>query len=267
MLMDKKIKSRRRKVKFREEIKIDPRGHRIYGPGHTYWTGSLRDGRDRGPYPYYCPVGWERYAFHVNDNYDEKFKGWSISYHGTKFTYGLSILLSGLAPARLDEHGPGIYTTPSIIYAAHPRYAEIKRIESSDEKNLYKIGQYVQYVLECRVHPNKTKVGPETLLVRGKATIDPNFSNNVIEWATKTQGNDIVNFNDPNSTVVCTGLMVRVTDNHPGLLRESQWWYSGHLCGDKTCCFLGVDYNELMKQKFKGYGMIYTNKLNEGIST
>ncbi|CAF3962974.1 unnamed protein product, partial [Rotaria sp. Silwood1] len=38
-----------------------------------------------------------------------------------------------------------------------------------------------------------------------------------------TKGKPIMDFNDPNATIICTGLMVRITDKHPGLLPESQW--------------------------------------------
>ena len=63
---------------------------------------------------------------------------------------------------------------------------------------------------------------------------------------------DLVDFNDPDSSIICTGLMTRVTDNHPGLLPESQWWYNAHLCEYKKCCCLGIDLNELKKQKYYG---------------
>ncbi|CAF4657922.1 unnamed protein product [Rotaria sp. Silwood2] len=247
------IKALNDKQKFRSEIKLHPQWNRVYDVGHIHWTGALQDGRDRGKYAYFCPIGWKRHAFDVSDNYDEKFKGWSICYHGTKFDYGLSILLSGLAPARIAALGKGIYASQSIIYSTHPRYAEIKRIQSSDEKTFFKNGKYVQFVLQCRVHPNNIiVVGPETLGVDGKGTIDPNLTNNVIEWVIDAKNKDLMDFSDPSSTIVCTGLMIRVTDNHPGLLTESQWWYSGHICNNKNCCCLGIDLSELMKQKNNG---------------
>ncbi|CAF0992271.1 unnamed protein product [Adineta steineri] len=179
----------------------------------------------------------------------ELFRGWSVCYHGTKFAYGLSIFLSGLAPAECAALGEGIYASQSIIYTSHPRYAEIKRIESSDEKIFFKSGQYVQFVLQCRVHPSNIKVvGPETLGIDRKVTIDPNVSNDVIEWVIDVKNKGFMDFSDPNSTIVCTGIMIRVTDNHPGLLPESQWWYSGHVCNNKICCVLGIDLDELKKQ-------------------
>ncbi|CAF1497543.1 unnamed protein product [Rotaria magnacalcarata] len=246
-------KSWNKKQQFRSEIKLHPQWNCIYYIGHIYWTGGLRDGRDRGKFDYFCPIGWKRYAFDVNDNFDEKFKGWSIGYHGTKFAYGLSILLSGLAPARCAGLGRGIYASQSIIYASHPRFAEVKQIESKDERNVFKNGKYVQFVLQCRVVSKNIKVlGPEALGVQKKIAIDTNLTNDVVEWVVDTQDKDLMDFSDPNSTIVCTGLMIRVTDNHPGLFSESQWWYLGHICNNKECCCLGIDLSELMKQKNNG---------------
>jgi hypothetical protein len=41
--------------------------------------------------------------------------------------------------------------------------------------------------------------------------------------------------------------MTRVTNNHPRLLLESQWWYDAHICENTSCCYLGTDLNKLMK--------------------
>ncbi|CAF4027039.1 unnamed protein product, partial [Adineta steineri] len=234
---------------FRNEIKLHPQWNCTYGMGHTSWTGALHDGRDRGPHPYYCPVGWKRYALYVTDNYDDRFKGWSICYHGTKFSYGLSILLSGLKPSTAIEHGAGIHVSPSIIYPSHPRFSEIRKIKPSEETNFFQGGRYVQFMLQCRVHPTSIKkIGPETLRV-GNTTIDSNVENSVIEWVIDTKGKGIIDFNDPDATIVCTGIMIRVTDKHPGLLSESQWWYTSHLCNDTNHCVLGIDLTTLKNQK------------------
>ncbi|CAM4901108.1 unnamed protein product [Rotaria socialis] len=228
------------KQKFRSEIKLHPQWNRIYDVGHIYWTGALQDGRDRGKFDYFCPIGWKRYAFDVNDNFDE----------------------NGLAPARCAALGKGIYASQSIIYTSHPRYAEVKQIESKDERNFFKNGKYVQFVLQCRIlSKNITVVGPETLGVGGKIAIDTNVSNDVIEWVVKAQDKDLMDFSDPNATIVCTGLMIRVTDNHPGLLPESQWWYSGHICERKACCCLGIDLSELIKQRNDGVKLYFVHRI------
>ncbi len=112
----------------------------------------------------------------------------------------------------------------------------------------------MQFVLQCRVHPKHIKkIAGETLRTSG-STIDSNINNNVIEWIIDTDGKSIVDFNDPDSTLVCTGLMVRVTNNHPGLLSESDWWFRSHLCPKKEDqhCLLGIDLDDLNKQKLDG---------------
>ncbi|CAF0985038.1 unnamed protein product [Adineta steineri] len=236
-------------IKFRSQVTLHPEWNRIYGVNNSYWPGVAPDQLDRGPHPYYCPLGWQRFSFYVADKFYQKFKGWSVCYHGTKFAYGLSILLSGLKPADVVAHGDGIYASPSIIYTAHPRYSEIKKIESMGESTFFKDGKYVQFILQCRVHPDNIKtIGQETVGTHD-TIIDPNFDNDVIEWLIDAQGKPMMDFNDPNSTIVCTGLMVRVTDNHPGLLSDSQWWYHTFLTKHPEYCMLGVDLDELQEKK------------------
>ncbi|UJR18035.1 hypothetical protein I4U23_004936 [Adineta vaga] len=214
--------------KLRNQITMDSRYNRIYGPNHAFWQGPNKDGRDRGNKPYYCPVGWKRYSFFIPGNFDEKFKGWCICYHGTKFDRGLSILLSGLKPANVIAHGVGIYTTPSIIYASHPRYADVKYIDSNAGLQFFKSGHYVQFVLECRVHPKDIRVASETLGA-AQLQIDPNINCSEIEWVVNNYGKDLVDFNDPEASIVCTGVMLRITDRHPALLAESDWWFTSKL--------------------------------------
>ncbi|CAF1264844.1 unnamed protein product, partial [Didymodactylos carnosus] len=246
------IKSLFKIQKHRAEIKLNPQYNRIYARGHDYWQCALNDGKDRGNKPYYCPVGWQRWSFYVTENFYEKFKGWCICYHGTKFSYGLSILLSGLKPAERNQHGTGIYVTPSINYACHPRYSEVKLIQSSYQNTFFKSGKYVQFVLECRIRPNNiNKIDSETLGANN-TIIDSNINNQVTEWVINNQNKTIVDFNDPESSIVCTGLLTRVTDEHPGLLSESQWWYRSHLCNNSKCCLVGIDLNALQRQNQSG---------------
>lgn len=241
--------------KHRSEIKLNPQFNHIYTPGHTHWLGAIMDGLDRGDEPYYCPVGWQRWSLYITGNFYKKFKGWCICYHGTKFSYGLSILLSGLKPAEVDEHGTGIYATPSINYAAHPRYSEVKQMESTNNSKFFKSGSYVQFVLECRVHPSNIKLKARETLSAKNTTIDPNINNNVIEWIIENHNKTIVDFNDPNSSIICTGLLTRVTDKHPGLLPQSEWWLQSHLCEypNPKCCLLGIDRDSLQRQKQQGH--------------
>ena len=240
-----------KKIKYREEIQLNPQFNRIYAPNQTYWVGALNDGKDRGGQSYYCPIGWKRYSLYVGNDFDKKFKGWCIGYHGTKFAFGLSILLSGLKPAERNEHGTGVYATPSVNYAAHPRYSEVKLIESTHRKKFFNNAKYVQFVLECRIHPNDIKRRKETLDA-AHTVIDTNIANDVIEWVVDNKDKDLVNFNDPDSSIICTGLMMRLTDDHPGLLPESQWWHEAHLCNYDKCCCIGIDLEELNSLKSAG---------------
>jgi hypothetical protein len=84
--------------------------------------------------------------------------------------------------------------------------------------------------------------------------IDPNISKDVIEWVFDNKNKELMDFNDPDSTIVCTDLMVRVTDNHPSLLLDSKWCFKSHLCPNKgnMYCLLGIDLDELKQQKDNG---------------
>ena len=46
-------------------------------------------------------------------------------------------------------------------------------------------------------------------LYANKTTIDLNISNDIVEWVINNQSKDLVDFNDPDSSVVSTGLMTR----------------------------------------------------------
>ena len=48
-------------------------------------------------------------------------------------------------------------------------------------------------------------------LYANKTTIDLNISNDIVEWVINNQSKDLVDFNDPDSSVVSTGLMTRGT--------------------------------------------------------
>ena len=84
--------------KFRNVLVFNEQYNRIYGPGSINWTGNLKDGRYRGK-PYYCPVGWYKkavsYQFFTATDFETKFDGWPIAYHGTKFEYGTYTCKSG----------------------------------------------------------------------------------------------------------------------------------------------------------------------------
>ncbi|ETO10745.1 hypothetical protein RFI_26632, partial [Reticulomyxa filosa] len=221
---------------LRGEVLFNSDWDRIYSPKHTYWNGALNDKRDRGKHSYFCPVGWKRCSLRVTgaengDDFYNSFKGWHIAYHGTKFEYALSILLSGLATGIVNVHGKGVYASPSIIYVAHPRYSSIKEIEPENRSYFSKTGNanYAQFALELRIHPSCiSKIGCETLKFsrnsRRNAKIDPNFKNGELEWL--LTGSDFFDFDSPDRKVVCSGIMIRTTDKHPALLKDSAWWWN-----------------------------------------
>ena len=105
-----------------------------------------------------------------------------------------------------------------ITYTAHPRYSEVKLIESSTRKTFFKAGKYVQLVSKCRAHPsNIIKVDQETLGT-GNTSISPYINNAIIETVIKPHGKSIVDFNVPDSSIVCTGILTRAMNEHPGSL-------------------------------------------------
>ena len=141
---------------------------------------------------------------------------------------GMSMLLSGLIPSVSGKggvavFGNGVYITPSIIYAAHPRYAGPKKIPK-DLKSKYGMkGNWIQFVLQCRINPNAIKrIDKETLSVGNKYKIDPNYDNSELEWV--VGDTKIEDPRNPDCKVYIVGIMIRITDKHPYLMDESSWW-------------------------------------------
>ncbi|UJR29676.1 hypothetical protein I4U23_017224 [Adineta vaga] len=128
----------------------------------------------------------------------------------------------------------------------------LSNLDSSHGKKFSSRSKYIQYVLQCRVHPSKIKVIAAQTLKAAGTTIDPNIDNSIIEWLIDNQNKSIVDFNDSDSTIVCTGILLRVTDNHPGLLPESQWWYKSHICDNPKCCLLDFNLVSLNQQRING---------------
>lgn len=196
---------------------LDSRYNRIYGKGAdmTYWEGNCNDGIDRGRYPYYCPVGWKRFSLKVGD-FDQKYTGWPVAYHGTKENCVALILSGGLKTFNdIDIRGNSIkaaFFSPCIEYSASPRYAKIYK--ESDNN-------YIQIVLQCRVNPNSFKVQPETMGA-SKTRIHPLYDNKKIEWYIESKTDTHLTTKD----YVCYGIMVRSCPD-PRSLPESHWWYRG----------------------------------------
>mmetsp|Transcript_7102 Transcript_7102/g.13152 ORF Transcript_7102/g.13152 Transcript_7102/m.13152 type:complete len:506 (-) Transcript_7102:79-1596(-) len=181
----------------------------------TAWNGGL-NGTTTSLYPYMCPVGWRRFALNVPERHSEfhTFQDTYLMYHGLHPENVQKIIRNGFI-AKECQHGcPAVYLTPSILYAAHPRYARV-----------VKIGKiYCQVVLEVRMRKSlwkKEQVQGETLCA-GDIKIDPNFPDNeTVEFLVKGEAGEFVK---PNAGLVVTGIMMRCLDTDPALMACSNWW-------------------------------------------
>jgi len=201
---------------------LNSRWNKSYGPGGTDWTGALRDGRLRGEVPYYCAKGWIRFSLRVCDDseFAAKFGDWGILYHGTKGKFVGPILATGFrggGGAWLGLGDVAVYMSPSIEYCGHPRYAGIEYNPETCE--------WIQIALECRVKPSAVWKKCKETLGANSIVVDPNISNASLEWLFKA------NRTDPATghkylvdAVVCTGIMLRITEEHP--MDLPYWWRS-----------------------------------------
>ena len=112
-----------------------------------YGEPLLRGGKPTWdkPQEYHCPYGWRRFAFDVPDF--KRVETYAIAYHGTSIEAVPSILEDHLRPGRCQEGGDGncTYLTPSVEYAACPRYAKTWKTGRGDDE------RHVQVVLQYRV--------------------------------------------------------------------------------------------------------------------
>lgn len=224
-----------------DESTLNPRWNKAFGTSSHSWTGGDPDGLPRGGMPYFCPSGWVRFSLNVcpDDEFEDLYSEMSYLYHVTKSKYVGSILTSGLRASTglsycgAEEHA--VYMSPSIEYCAHPRYG---CIEYNPETQ-----RWIQVVLQCRADATKVwKVEPETLdCDEFGLTVDSNIGNDEMEWLFKPNFTDSVTGSKfLSNVIVCTGIMVRVTKEHP--LDLSYWWsqnldYAAHF----GLCMLRVD--------------------------
>lgn len=203
--------------------KLNPRWNKSYGDGATFWKGALQDGVSRGGVPYFCPSGWVRFALNVCEDHEFKsrFEDWCILYHGTKGKFVGSILTSGFRASKglchCGQEDHAVYMSPSIEYCGHPRYGSIEYVPETR--------QWVQVVLQCRVNPKMVwkKVCETMACKRFNKRVDPNFSNEEMEWLFKPNSvDDATGDRFIKDAIVCTGIMMRVTSQHP--LELPLWW-------------------------------------------
>eukprot|EP00039_Didymoeca_costata_P019919 m.339407 g.339407 ORF g.339407 m.339407 type:complete len:946 (+) comp18793_c0_seq1:194-3031(+) len=204
-------------------LTMDPNFNKIYGPdGTVYWEGAIEDQYTRGK-PYFCPVGWKRYALRT-DNFDDRFSGWNVSYFGLKGREALPILETALktkfeVPENKERDGTAqsVHFTPSIVYASHPNNAAV----------FEKDGKFYQCVLQCRLKPS-TFVEVEPNMINGKLTngtvVDPNFDNNELDWVVTEAATGTNAPSSLQSKAICYGIMVRELTHDPKELDEARWW-------------------------------------------
>lgn len=152
--------------------------------------------------PYFRPDGWWQFrvspwclvngASAVSDKAEIDFQeinSWPIGYHGTSCDKLKPILNDGLrkpgeTPLALKAHGAAgagssgsIYLSPSLWYAGHPVYSELKKIGEE---------RWVQAVLKLRARPGSYRVQAGTLDNKHWSVglrIDPNFRGvHGLEW-------------------------------------------------------------------------------------
>ncbi|CAF3917767.1 unnamed protein product [Adineta steineri] len=222
---------------FGLEIKgelMDPRWNKNYAwssndsAGGEYWASPI----NQGGRPYHCPSGWRRFGIKKakdGKEFDAKWGTWNMAYHGTKSEVASNIIMSGLKVGTQGcYYNAGVrrvYTSPSIEYCAHPRYARPWEKTTQNGETVW-----YQLVFQCRVNPKSIhSIAPETILDfnHKDVTIDPNFKNEELEWTILGQPDqDFIKDN-----IICYGMMMRTSKDHPETLKPSKWWKDS----DPTC--------------------------------
>ena len=123
--------------------------------------------------------------------------GWHVAYHGTGQGSVGDILLSTLRQGPRALQGPGIYITPSIVYAS--LYATSLTLRD---------GSRAKAVLQCRVRPSAISARrPATQGVPSNGgRIDKNFDNNQLNWLVRPSGSSGLASPDQ---LVCYGILVK----------------------------------------------------------
>ena len=218
---------------------LNPDYNRIYGRGLSApgFKPTIFKFLDYSGEKYFCPNGWRRVSLNVAKSaaaFDRKYDGWHVAYHGTRHVNSAAILTDGFIPkpGAYSEGKAVVYFSPSIEYAAHPRYARVYEVPDESGRK-----QYMQMVLQLRVNPKNIwrKVGgtlpgafdPENPYyneARDDPPADPNFpENRNLEWLVKpipgTSGIDMFK-----NLFVIYGIMIRVGYTDPKTHPANAWW-------------------------------------------
>jgi len=213
---------------LKQRVIMNPQWNRVYGQGHTHWTGPLNDGKSRGGEPYYCPNGWQRFAVQFEETaYDfaNVYDQWPIAYHGTKFNVHMMITLSGLKASGGGGghavHGEGVYLSPSIKYVSHPRYCEPYKMDLSkaqqaswtaQQLDLFSKynGKWIQCAFACRVKPGCFRKCRQTMQLGNDGTFD-NIDKRTIEWIIPGKQGELIG---PDKILIY-GFMIKASDSKP----------------------------------------------------
>ena len=206
----------------KQRVIMNPKWNKIYGPGHTNWNGALNDGKSRGNEPYYCPIGWKRFAIQFSEtayDFTNVYDNWPIAYHGTKFDFSMMITLTGLMcfPGR---YGCGVYMSPSIKYVAHPRYSKAIKLDLSKAKsqswsqehiNEFKKydGKYIQCAFALRVKPGTFTKNMDTMGLK-KDPYDGIPRKDII-WCVNGAEKEVIG----TDKILIYGIMIKASDTQP----------------------------------------------------
>ncbi|XP_064610379.1 neuralized-like protein 4 [Liolophura sinensis] len=185
---------------------------------HKLRGDDLYGRRGDPPKEYAVPHGWSRFSVRVSSkahmlNVSEK---WHVSFHGTRAEALRNILdrgdllipgdmmmgssvLSPLPDHFSDRGKPDgcdikqIFLSPTIKYGGSNTFAPKCKFVDPKTKKMY----HCRVAFQVWVKPGSYKIGPQS--IGANEQIDPRFSNNELEWATKERG----------SIMLC-GLLIKV---------------------------------------------------------
>ncbi|ETO21458.1 hypothetical protein RFI_15747, partial [Reticulomyxa filosa] len=166
---------------------------------------------ERGGKSYYLPQGWKRYSLNVrgwnsiaavpdDQKKESDIEDWCVGYYATDIKFLPSILRDhlvssetvlawnneGTPPLPQVQHvqdqstsqnraTPYIRLSPCINYCTHPNFLSSSPLDHTADS-------FCNLILMIRVNPSSIQEGPEMIGWGQLGTLDPLYSNQVIEW-------------------------------------------------------------------------------------
>lgn len=180
---------------------------------HCYPT-SRRDSYVEGGMKYVIPRGWVRFGLYVDkaqEQAEQIWKNWAVSYHGTNPEAAKSIIehhqflvpgdqsITGRVIKIEDGHIPGkfhIYTSPTIAYSGNDIYSRSTAFRSRVTGKSY----HAKVVLQCRQKPGTFTIQPETIGATDRnRRICPIIPNDEVEY-----------FTEARASVIPCGFLIRI---------------------------------------------------------